>query len=82
MFAEYPDVLTIDEIRSALGIGKSLAYRLINNGNIKHFRIGKYIKVPKRFLIDYVLGECYTDTVATSIPSVKFEEVYHDRECS
>lgn len=69
IFNEYPDVLTIYEMQQALGIGRSMAYRLINDGKIKHLRIGKSIKVPKRFLVDYVLSECYTGAVAVGYPS-------------
>ena len=61
IFHVYPDVLTIAEMQEALGIGRSMAYRLIKGGKVKHLRIGKKIKIPKRFLVDYVLDECYTD---------------------
>ena len=69
MFNEYPDVLTINEMQQALGIGRSMAYRLINGGKVKHLRIGKSIKIPKRFLVDYILDECYTGTVVVGYPS-------------
>lgn len=59
MFNEYPDLLTIEAMQEALGIGRTMAYRLINGGKIQHMRIGKTIKIPKQFLIDYVHTECY-----------------------
>jgi len=65
MFNEFPDVLTMDDMQKALGIGRTMAYRLINNGRIKHMRIGKAIKVPKQFLVDYIYSECYNDSVET-----------------
>ena len=61
MFAEFSDVLSVEEVQKALGIGRSMTYRLINSGKIKHLRIGKNIKIPKRFLVDFILGGCYTD---------------------
>ena len=61
MFADFPDVMTIYDIQKSLGIGRTAAYKLINTGKIKHLRIGKSIKIPKQFLIDYILSECYTD---------------------
>lgn len=64
MFDNYPDVLTIGELQKALGVGRSMAYRLIGDGSIKHLRIGNTIKIPKRFLVDYVLQKCYNNPVA------------------
>jgi excisionase family DNA binding protein len=66
MFTDFPDVLSVADMQKALSVGRSTAYRLINDGDIKHLRIGKIIKIPKRFLIDYILSECYTGEVATS----------------
>ena len=73
MFNEYPDLLSLYDMQKALGVGRSMAYRLIKNGDVKHLRIGKTIKIPKRFLIDYVCDGCYTDMVATSKPSCQME---------
>ena len=69
MFADYSDLLSVSDIQKALGIGRSMAYRLIRNGNIKHLRVGKTIKIPKRFLIDYVVQSCYNSNAVTGSPS-------------
>jgi len=69
MFIEYPDVLTISEMQKALNIGKTTAYKLITEKKIKHFKIGKIIKIPKLSLIDYVSQECYSGAIAMSEPS-------------
>ena len=69
MFDKYPDVLNIADLQTALSIGRSMAYRLINEGHIKHLRIGKSIKIPKTFLIDYVAKSsemCYNEMVVSS----------------
>ena len=60
MFGEYPDLLTIEGVQSALGVGRTTAYRLIRDGAIKHLRIGKAIRVPKCHLVDFVLSSCYS----------------------
>jgi len=57
MFRNYPDILTVEEVCSALNIGKNTAYQLIKNGDLKSIRIGKVHKIPKIWLIEYVLGE-------------------------
>ena len=59
MFEEYPDLMNPDEARRALGIGRSMMYRLLDEGDIKHMRIGRSIKIPKRYLVDYILEKSY-----------------------
>jgi len=69
MFNNFPDVLTVEELQTALGIGRSTAYRLIRGGTIRHLRIGKNIKIPRRYLVDYIEAACYNNGVATESPS-------------
>lgn len=75
MFENYPDVLTVSDLQNALGIGRSMAYRLIRNGYIRHLKIGRKIKVPRRYLIDYVESTCYNNIIATNPPSQEVKEV-------
>jgi excisionase family DNA binding protein len=62
----YPDVLSVNDVQSVLQIGRTMVYKLINNGAIKHLRIGKTIKVPKCFLVDYIISSCYHGNVAVT----------------
>ena len=62
MFNKYPDVLDMTDLQTALGIGRSTAYRLIRDGEIRHLRIGRTIKIPRRFLVDYVEQACYNNS--------------------
>jgi len=64
MFNDLPDVLTVEELQAALSIGRSTAYRLIQSGQILHLRIGKNIKIPRRYLVDYIETACYNNSVA------------------
>lgn len=68
MFDNLPDILTIEDLQKALGVGRSTAYRLART-SIKHWRIGKTIKIPKLFLIDYITNSCYNDGVTVDSPS-------------
>ena len=68
MFENFPDILTIEDLQTALAISRSSAYRLISSGAIKHWKIGKKIKVPKAFLIDYITNSCYTNSVVVDSP--------------
>lgn len=55
IFADYPDVVSISQMKEMLGIGKSVAYRLVQTNKIKSFRIGRIYKIPKKNIIDYIL---------------------------
>ena len=70
MFNDYPDVLSIEDLQIALNIGRSTAYRLIRSGNIRHLRIGKNIKIPRRYLVEYIHEACYNRGIATEPPSM------------
>jgi len=61
MFEKYPDVLTVAELQEALGIGRSLAYRLVRDGCIRHVRVGRKILIPRRYLLEFVGVEWYND---------------------
>lgn len=41
MFPEYPDIVTVKELREMLGISRKLAYKLIDYGYIHAVKIGK-----------------------------------------
>jgi len=54
MFREYPDILTIPQVATALGICVKAAYALVNDKKLGHIRVGRSIKVPKFCLEEYV----------------------------
>ena len=74
LFEKYSDLLTIGDMQNALGIGRTLAYRLINDGHIGHIRVGKSIKVPKKLLIEYVEASCYNSPVVAKSAVIKEEK--------
>ena len=47
MFPEYPDIVTVKELREMLGISRKLAYKLIDYGYIHAVKIGTTLKIPK-----------------------------------
>ena len=55
MFTEYPDVVNTDQLCEMLG-GAAIksVYRLLREGKIKAFRIGKGYKIPKVSVIEYL----------------------------
>ena len=62
MLEKYSDVLQIKDIMDILNIGRNSAYKLIGNGSIKSLRIGRNIRIPKIYLIDYLSTGSYNDS--------------------
>lgn len=54
MFTAYPDVVTINQLKEMLGIGVTLAYRLVKNNIIDGFKVGREYKIPKANVISYL----------------------------
>lgn len=57
MFPDYPDIVTVQQMQTMLGISRHLAYHLINYGHVAAIKIGKTYKIPKVNIIKYVLNE-------------------------
>ena len=53
MLEEYGDVLTLDQCMEILNIGRSLMFKLIRE-ELPHIRVGRFIRVRKIDLIDYL----------------------------
>ena len=54
MFTSYPDLVDITQLKEMLGIGITLAYRLVRNKTIK---VGRQYKIPKRNVIAYLTNQ-------------------------
>jgi len=70
LFDTYSDLLDMYDLQSALEIGRTSAYKLINSGALKHIRVGKSIRIPKVYLVDFIHHSCYNDEVIANLPSV------------
>ena len=57
MFPEYPDIVTVRQLREMLDISRALAYRLISDGEIQAVKIGNSFKIPKVSVISFVTEE-------------------------
>ena len=58
MFAEYPDVVDVEQLRKMLGgISRKLAYRLLASGELCCVRIGRSYRIPKLCVIEYLTGD-------------------------
>lgn len=54
LFEEYPDIVTVPQLREMLGICKANAYQLLNGGQIKCFRVGNVYRIPKICVYDFL----------------------------
>lgn len=52
------EILTVQELMDLLYIGKNAAYQLLNEGQIKAFRIGNTWKIPKTAVDEYIIKKC------------------------
>lgn len=57
MFKDYPDVVSVAQLREMLHIGQVLAYRLVRDGKIQARKVGREYKISKKSIISYVLQE-------------------------
>ena len=57
MFPNYPDIITVCQLREMLGISRTLAYALINDGYIQAIKLGNTYKIPKVSVINYIMTE-------------------------
>ena len=54
MFEQYPDVVTIEDVMSMLGIGRNLAYKLVRTGEIRSIKVGRRMIIPKKEIVRFL----------------------------
>ena len=57
MFTSYPDLVDVKELKNMLGIGITLAYRLVKSKTIPSLKVGRSYKIPKRNVISYLTNQ-------------------------
>lgn len=45
-----PDVLTVMEAAETLKVGRTTMYRLVQDGKVKHLKIGRKVLIPRKYL--------------------------------
>lgn len=69
MFAAYPDVVRIDELRAMLGgVTEATVLKILEQGHIKFFFIHRRHLIPKICVIDYLLGQ---DHISQEVPLIQ-----------
>ena len=54
LFEEYPELVSVSDLMSMLGIGRVLAYRLITDKKVKAVKIGREYKIVKNSVISLI----------------------------
>lgn len=54
VFADYPDVVSVDDLCRMLNISAVTAYRLLKEKRIESLRIGRVYKIPKLYILRYL----------------------------
>ena len=55
MFPDYPDIVTVAQLRKMLGISRHVAYELLADKEISAIKIGNIYKIPKVSVINYIM---------------------------
>lgn len=58
MLDQYDEVLTVEQLMEILCIGKNVAYKLLNSGEIQSFKIGRIHRIPRKCVTDYIIKKC------------------------
>lgn len=54
LFRDYPDVVNVEQMCKILRIGKKTGYRLLEENEIEHFKIGRNYHIPKYHILKYL----------------------------
>ena len=57
MFTAYKDVVTVHQLAEMLGIGITLAYKLVKQKTIQSIKVGREYKIPKSNIISYLTNQ-------------------------
>lgn len=58
MFADYPDIVNLEQMRNMLGgISSTLAYKILKTNTIKSKKVGREYRIPKINVIEYMMTD-------------------------
>lgn len=56
MFAQYDDIMSVEDVMEALNVGRSKLYELLKSGQIKSWKMKGY-RIPKAAVQDFVFSQ-------------------------
>ncbi len=54
IFVGYKDILSPEDVREILGVGRAAVYKLLADGEIKSLMVGGKYRIPKIYLWNYI----------------------------
>ena len=67
MLDNFPDILTVQHLQEILSIGRSKAYQLLRDGDVQYVKIGRQIRIPKIYLVDFLSKSNYNVHTKSSV---------------
>jgi len=62
-----PDLMSVRDIMSLLGIGRTKAYSLTRSGDVQTIRIGRSVKIPKAAILAFLENCGYNSVQADGL---------------
>lgn len=56
IFTSYADVVDPETAAKMLNCGRKEIYKLLHNGQLRHYKIGSHYQIPKVWIIDYIIS--------------------------
>ena len=69
MLEQFPDILTVKDLQDILSIGRSKAYSILHSGELQYVTIGRQIRIPKKYLLDYLQKLSYNTDLKSGMDS-------------
>ena len=71
MLEQFPDILTVKDLQKILSIGRSKAYSILHSGELQYMTIGRQIRIPKKYLLDYLRKMSYNTNLKSGMDSTE-----------
>ena len=71
MLEQFPDILTVKDLQKILSVGRSKAYTILHSGELQYITIGRQIRIPKKYLLDYLQKMSYNSDVKSGTDSTE-----------
>ncbi len=71
MLEQFPDILTVKDLQEILSVGRSKAYTILHSGELQYITIGRQIRIPKKYLLDYLQKMSYNNNVKSGTDSTE-----------
>ena len=75
---DYPDVMDIYEVAEFTGYNKNSVIRWCNKGYLKYFNILQKYKIPKEYLLDFLISDYYINISAKSAKHTLYNQLIYE----